>query len=86
MNKLLSLSALLLLSGCASNGGETLTAEQKTNMALVKWHSNGLVKNHTGLRLLSIDGNGVDGGEYWVTAGEHELKFACGRWLSLIHI
>jgi len=49
---------------------------------LCKWHSNGLVQNHTGLRLLSIDGNGVDGGEYWVTRGEHELKFTCGRWES----
>jgi hypothetical protein len=82
MLKLLSLSVLLLLSACASNGGENLTAEQKTNMALVKWHSNGLVKNHTGLSLLSIDGKGVGGGEYWVTAGEHDLKFACGRWES----
>jgi hypothetical protein len=83
MKKITTLSAaLILIAGCSSNGGENLTDEQKSNMSVVKWRSSGIVFKHTGLRLISIDGKKVGGGEYWVTSGRHEIKYACGRWQS----
>ncbi len=78
---ILTLTSSIFLSACNTMQTKEPSPEQKSSMARLIWHNNGMISGHRGVRLDAIDSNknSIFTNKTWVTPGTHEISYTCYR-------